>query len=612
MDSPDFLPARLVASERNAAFEPLASTIIRRLHAQPERCALRFRNCSITNAALLNKILRLAERLPEAGIGPGVRVGVSLERGPETLVVLLALWLQGAVYVPLNPVLPRARLFSMCSSAELDLLITEPDLQNTMSSLPCALLVLGAMAFDDPPESPTLLPSAVITAASDLAYILFTSGSSGTPKGVMISQGNIAALFSAVLPLLALPERSRVMGCASFSFDIAFFELLAPLLCGGTLVLADSQTCANPEQLSQLIISEQVTVVQATPSHWHLLTALSWPAPLTLAIATGEALPRATAAAILQRAPILWNLYGPTECTIWASAHRVRAVDLQESSPTLISIGVALPGYTLNLQNTPEGSGDDQELVIGGSGVGLGYCDAHSTITAFRAASDHCEPHGYLTGDLCRRDDEGLLHFRGRRDNQIKHNGYRIELDEITLVLQEHASISQATCLFKPAAAGDTGILFACVVFKPGMPNKNKQQLNAFLATHLPLWMLPQRYFFLASMPLTSHGKPDRNALLALTNCIARNNQQDGNLEMLVAQVFCEVLDIDSIGPCDSFLDAGGSSMLAATLVLTLNERLSTALTLRQALATPPTVSSILTLLRGDPARKPYDVFLKY
>lgn len=584
-------------------FEPLATTIIQRLHAQPERCTLRFRDANITNAALLNKILRLAERLPETGIGSGVRVGVSLERGPETLVVLLALWLVDAVYVPLNPALPRERLVSMCNSAALDWLITEPGLQSTMSSLPCAVLVLETMAFDIPPDSPPLrLPPVAITAISDPAYILFTSGSSGTPKGVTISQGNIAALFSAVLPLLVLPEGSRILGCASFSFDIAFFELLAPLLCGGTLVLADAQTCANAEQLAQLIVSEQVTVVQATPSHWQLLIALPWSAPLTLAITTGEALPRTTAAAILQRAPVLWNLYGPTECTIWASAHRARVEDLQESAPPLISIGTALPGYKLNLEYVPDCTSDDapgnQELVIGGSGVGLGYCASTDSETAFRVSAEHPQQRNYLTGDLCRRDAEGLLHFLGRRDNQVKHNGYRIELDEIALLLQQQTSINQTACLVKPATRDNSSLLFACVVFKPGMPNKNKMQLNAYLATYLPSWMLPQRYYFLDSLPLTTNGKLDRKALLALTNGSVKHiNQQEDSLEARVAQVFCDVLDIDSIGPCDSFLDAGGSSMLAATLVLTLNERLGCTLTLRQALNTPPTVSSIIKLI---------------
>lgn len=588
----------------HTSFEPLAQAILRRLQAQPGHCAIRFRGTGIGTAALLDKILRLAERMPEAGITRGVRVGVCLERCPDTVVVLLALWLLGAVYVPLDPALPRARLVCMCETAELDLLLTQPALQESMSKLPCALLVLEPLSYDPAPQAPAPMPEACTRSeATALAYILFTSGSSGSPKGVMISHGNLAALFAGVLPLLDLPPGCRILACANFSFDIALFELLAPLLCGGTLVLADKQECAAPDKLLALMASEPVTLVQATPSHWQLLTALPWACLPGIAIATGEALPRSTAAAILQHASVLWNLYGPTECTLWSSAHRVQAEDLQANAPAVISIGAALPGYTLDLRETTNAEVHADactgELVIGGKGVGAGYCGMPDA-KAFACVPARPELRVYHSGDLCRRDAQGLLHYLGRGDTQIKHRGYRIELDEIALALQQHASIAQAVCLLKPGQDGEPGLLFACVVFKPGLPNKNKTSLNDFLAARLPAWMLPQRYFFLDTLPLTANGKRDRQALLKLTEPDVRardHNSSLDNLESRVAQVFCEVLDLDSIGPCDSFLDTGGSSMLTATLVLTLNERLGSTLTLRQVLATPPTVSSILKQL---------------
>jgi amino acid adenylation domain-containing protein len=584
-------------------FESLAHVIVRRLHAAPDRCAIRFcdssnaNSISITNAALAHKVLLLAGQLREAGIRHGTRTGVCLERGPGTPALLLALWLQGAVYVPLDAALPRDRLFAMCDTAELELLILHPTLQHTLDNLPCPLLVLQPMTFDLPQTPlPTLSPAPSKITANDLAYILFTSGSSGVPKGVKISHGNIDTLFAAIVPLLGLTENCRILGCANVSFDIAFFELLAPLLCGGTLVLADQQTCGAPQRLLHLLEREQVTVVQATPSHWQLLNALPWTSPVALAIATGEALPRTTAAAIQQHARTVWNLYGPTECTLWASAHCVDSGDIAETAPAIVSIGTPLAGYTLQLRKLDTSDGHEDrcagELLIGGRGVGLGYCGepAHGP-----------ERGHYHSGDLCRYDHNGALHYLGRLDNQVKHNGYRIELDEIALVLQQHMSIRQAVCLVRPARVDANSLLFACVVFRAGMPNRNKKTLNEHLATQLPAWMLPQRYFFLEQLPLTGNGKLDRAALLALTDPVSAQNH-NGSLEARVAQVFCDVLDIDGIGPCDSFLDAGGSSMQAATLVLTLNERLGTALTLRQALNTPPTVNSIIQLLRATAA----------
>ncbi|MDY6984087.1 MAG: non-ribosomal peptide synthetase, partial [Pseudomonadota bacterium] len=564
-----------------------------------------------------------------------------------TLAVLLALWSRGAVYVPLDPALPRERLFAMCETASLDLIVTEPAMHGVTTRLPCALLLLEPLAFDLPAAISTVQlsqtftetmkgnsaiatgatfiapPALALPAAYDLAYILFTSGSSGTPKGVRIAHGNLAALFTAILPLLDLPEGCRVLGCANFAFDIAFFELLAPLLCGGTLVLADSTECSSPLALLQLLERERVNVVQATPSHWQLLTALPWTRGMDVAIATGEALLRATASAVLRHSRCLWNLYGPTECTIWASAHRVTADDLLDTAPTIVSIGRGLQGYTLTLVRDGSAGGgipitgaaddasitdrDSGELVIGGKGVGLGYCGNDEASDVF----ERCTLTGtraYRSGDLCRRDANGLLHYLGRRDNQVKHNGYRIELGEIEQLLQGHMSIKRAACAVRPASGSTPGLLFACVEFRPGLPNRDKTALNAYLADHLPAWMLPQRYFFVDRLPLTANGKLDRKALLSLAAdaalpalaepaCVA---YEAGSLDARVAGIFCEVLDIERIGPCDSFLDMGGSSMLAATLVLTLNERLGTGLTLRQALTTPPTVSRIVQLLRAE------------
>ena len=442
--------------------------------------------------------------------------------------------------------------------------------------------------------APPLLP----VVPGEPAYVLFTSGSSGAPKAVRIGHGNLARLFAAILPLLDLPVGCRVLGCASFGFDIAFFELLAPMLCAGTLVLADETECSSPIALLKLLERERVTVVQATPSRWQLLTALPWTRSLDLAISTGEALLRGTASAVLRHSQRLWNLYGPTECTIWASARRVTAGDLVDTAPAVVSIGTALPGYSLALTGIDDsGCG---ELVIHGEGVGLGYCGEPAADDAFRPCAVTAA-RTYHSGDLCRRDADGLLHFLGRRDSQVKHNGHRIDLGEIEHLLQRHMSIRRAACGVYPAGSYAPGLLFACVESRPGLPNRDKTALNDYLAGYLPAWMLPQRYCFVDSLPVTPNGKVDRTALLAMA-APASTRHEHGSLESRVAAIFCEVLDIERIGPCDSFLDTGGSSMLAATLVLMLNERLGSALTLRQALTTPPTVSSIVQLLRATPA----------
>ncbi|HEY0961340.1 MAG TPA: non-ribosomal peptide synthetase [Pseudomonadales bacterium] len=579
----------------------LIPALITRVMSHPEHCAMRFRGTSITNGDLLRAASQFAGWLHHAGLGHGARVGVCLDRGPGTLAMLLALWMSGMVYVPLDPALPRERLFSMCTTASLDVIVTEARLTSVTARLPCALMMLEEAALTAPASGSSAFGASLERlplAADDLAYILFTSGSSGVPKGVRIGHGNLAALVAGILPLLELREGCRLLGCARFGFDIAFFELLAPLLCGGTLVLADSDECRSPLALLQLIEREQVTVVQATPSHWQLLTALPWTHSLDVAIATGEALMRGTASAVLRHSERLWNLYGPTECTIWASAHRVVAEDLLGTAPAVVSIGSAIPGYSLTI-TAPDASGGG-ELVIHGDGVGLGYCGEQGTNGAFRPCP-LTSARTYHSGDLCRRDAAGLLHYLGRLDMQVKHNGYRIDLGEIEHLLQRHMSIQRAACGVYPPGEAVPGLLFACIEARAGSPNRNKKTLNDYLADHLPAWMLPQRYFFVDHLPVTDNGKLDRTALRAMAAPVSTRHQP-GSLEARVAAIFCDVLGIDRIGPCDSFLDLGGSSMLAATLVLALNEHLGSGLTLRQALATPPTVDSIVQLLRAAPA----------
>lgn len=575
----------------------LLHEIVARLRQDPAACALRFHGDSITNAALLHAVTQLAAWLRAAHVAQGTRVGVCLERSPAYLALLLALWARGAVYVPLDAALPRERLFAMCDVARVDLVITSEVLRPLAERLPCALRMLPCVDMDAAPQTEVPFQPACADDAA-LAYILFTSGSSGTPKGVQICHGNLKTLFAAVLPLLGLTRGCRILGCASFSFDIAFFELLAPLLCGGTLVLADETACTSPPALLELVADEAVNVVQATPSHWNLLVALPWPSSIELAIATGEALLRTTAAAALQHASVLWNLYGPTECTLWSSAQRVSEADLRDTAPAIVSIGRALPGYRLELSEPDEaGAG---ELLISGRGVSPGYCDATDAQVAFDPAHGAVERR-YHSGDICRIDAAGLLHFLGRRDSQAKHNGYRIDLHEIEAALQQHMSVRRAACCVRPPSTTAPSLLSAFVEFRPGLPNRDKAALNRHLAATLPAWMLPQRYFFVDRLPQTASGKLDRAALLALAEQQRRPWQGD-SLEAHVAAVFCEVLDLDAIGPCDSFLDMGGSSMLAATLILALNERLGASLTLRQALTTPPTVTSIVQLLRAAEA----------
>ena len=418
-----------------------------------------------------------------------------------------------------------------------------------------------------------------------------------------------------ILTRLPLPSPFVLLGCANFCFDISLFELLAPILANGSLVLADDESYRNPERLLSIIQSMQINVVQATPSLWRLLLKMAPASSLSLALAlsTGEALEKQLAGAILTHSRQLWNLYGPTECTLWACEHEVNSDDLEKEAPDIITIGHALPGYTVNLISEPDPLFDTGELIIQGPGVAPGYIHGTAEQQACFSSPNQQRPYWqYRTGDRCARNARNGYHFLGRLDSQVKYNGYRIDLEEIAGYLRKHNSVADACCLLKSRTGlGDQ--LIAFVLWRPGEPNKNHQQLRAHLARWLPEWMLPQRYIPLTTWPLGPQGKIDHSTLFKLTEPVriaprkpeplpipeggANSGSADSTLVVEVARIFCEVLELDAISPADNFFDMGGNSMLAASLVMSLNEQLNVSLGFREVLRSPPTVLQIVQLL---------------
>ena len=577
---------------------PVIDVIRHQLHNAATHEALCCREQSVDSQQLAAAAARLAAALRRHGVSQGMVVAVCFSRSTDLVALLLALWYCGAVYLPLDADWPMQRLRAVLELAGPGVLLHQTEFDALAAALPLPALRIERICFDNvgaPNSLATDHVPAVVLAADDPAYLLFTSGSSGIPKGVLVSHGNLANLFHGSLPQLGLQPGWRYLCCSALGFDLVFFELLAPLFTGGTLVMADDHEYRSPAALCGLVARHGIDVVQATPSLWQLLLleGLGTTRRLPLALSCGEALPRATAQRLLEHCSNVWNLYGPTETTLWASALHLGLQDLRTSS-AVISIGKPLPGYRFELLGNPQA--ECSELLIGGKGVALGYLGADAAQADSFTTDANDEPR-FHSGDCCSCDSLGRYQFHHRIDTQLKINGYRIEAGEIEAVLERMPEVEQACCLAETCDDGSARLL-AFVVCGKGMPNRNRESWNRHLAAWLPNWMLPHRYLVIDTLPLTASGKRDRKALLALASVQVPCRDAGGtDTEGQVSALFCAILGVDGITACESFFDAGGSSLLAATLLLALNQHFDTQLRLAELLATPPTVRSVCQLL---------------
>ncbi len=556
----------------------------RRSAVDAARVVLEAGEARLDHDALWHRAWRIAHALRGRGVGRGQFVGVCLERGKDLLPAVLGVLASGAAYVPLDPGFPQARLTDMANDAGLALLLTESAcaealpwershslwLDSDASEIEAAPATEPApdVARDAEPESP--------------AYMIYTSGSTGRPKGVMLPHRAVVCFLHAVAGRPGLREGERLLAVTTLSFDIAVLELMLPLATGGCVVLASREQSADGFALRALLERARISAMQATPSTWRMLFEAGWSATAGFkALVGGEALARDLADALLGCCAEVWNMYGPTEATVWSSCWRVRA-------EVPVSIGTPLANeriWVLDELGQPCPIGVPGEIVIGGAGVALGYWQ-RPELNADRFVPD---PFGasagermYRTGDRGRWRNDGLLEHLGRLDFQVKLRGYRIELGEIEARLGEHAQVRQALAMVREDVPGDARLV-AYVVPRVESVDAARQDWVADLRRHLgeslPGYMIPQHFVPLPRLPLLPNGKIDRKAL---PSPLAGGGGQGGAVkprraltrtETVVAQAMEQALQLPGIGPDDDFFALGGHSLLAAQLAARLREQ---------------------------------------
>ncbi len=555
----------------------------------------------LTGAEVRAKARLIAAQARRHGVGPGDRVAILLPRGARLLPAILGIWSVGASYVPLDPIYPDQRLAAMLGDSGAAAIVVDSAAADApgrpSAAVPIPVVDLADLVLARADEGDPVLglpPSAV-------AETIFTSGSTGRPKGVSVTQGGIAALLEAVRPKLALGPDDRLLAVSTFAFDIALVELLAPVLAGGCVVIADTDQVLDAARLRQLLIDSGATAMQATPAGWRMLVdAGGIPDGVKLRMTAGEPLSRDLADAMgAGDAVRAWNLYGPTETTIYSGG------DAIAPAPAKIEIGSVITGtqlYVLDNRLRPTSPGSYGEVYIGGAGVANGYHGAPG-LTAARFIPDPFSGRPgarlYRTGDVGRWRRSGRIELAGRADRQIKIRGYRIESGEVEAALRNHEDVAQAVVSLR--GGGHDVRLVAYLVTGSG-GDSVPAGLREYLREVLPDYMVPSAFVAVPSLPLTGSGKIDYRALPEPDwgagpgqASVAPRTPTEARLASIIA----ELLALPApVGVNDNFFALGGHSLTATRLMARIRAVYGVDLPIR-TLFSDPTVAGLATAVTG-------------
>ncbi len=476
----------------------------------PDAVAVVFEDQQLTYRQLNERANQLAHHLRSLGVGPETLVGLCLERSAELVIGILGILKAGGAYLPLDADYPQARLDFMLRDAAVEYLVTQQPLLDRVPTNSCRVICLDS-ELGKLNQCDRSNPS-VAVAANNLAYVIYTSGSTGQPKGVQIPHEAVVNFLSAMAVQPGLTSADRLLSVTTPTFDISALELLLPLTVGACVKVLSSELVSDAKGLAAQLSKSAATTMQATPATWQMLIHSGWDGCQGLKVLCGgEALPDSLAQELCLRCGEVWNLYGPTETTIWSTMFRVTNGNTQGSIGRPIANTQV---YVLDAGRNPVPIGVPGELYIGGTGLARGYLNRPKLTTERFVAnpfSDDPSARLYRTGDRCRWRADGNLEFLGRLDDQVKLRGFRIELGEIESVLNEHRDVAHSVVVLREDRPGDKRLVAYFVAASD--TTLSFPELRRYLASRLPDYMLPAAMVVLDSLPLTSSGKIDRRSL---------------------------------------------------------------------------------------------------
>ncbi|WP_060515017.1 non-ribosomal peptide synthetase [Pseudomonas sp. NBRC 111132] len=568
------------------AERPLHQLIEAQVEAAPDAVALVFGERSLSYAELNRRANQLAHKLLELGAGPDVLVGLAVERSLEMVIGLLGILKAGAAYVPLDPEYPQDRLSYMFQDSGIHLLLTQQHLRDALP-VPAGVKTLvldghaGLAGYSDANPVCRVTPD-------NLAYVIYTSGSTGKPKGTLLPHRNVVRLFAATQHWFNFDASDVWTVFHSYAFDFSVWELYGALLYGGKAIIVPKDVARSSEDFHALLVREQVTVLNQTPSAFKPLIPVACEAmkagqglALRHVVFGGEALEVSSLKPWFEvfgdRRPRMINMYGITETTVHVTYRPVTFEDLHKgaSSP----IGEVIPDlswYLLDAALNPILPGCTGEMLIGQAGLARGY-HGRPGLTAERFVPNPFDGNGgrlYRSGDLARYRSDGVIEYIGRIDHQVKIRGFRIELGEIEARLIEQPAVRQVAVLAVDAASGKQLVGYVVPVESEVLQDTEQQarlrdSLRSELKASLPEHMVPAHLLFLEQLPLTGNGKLDRKALPAPDASLLQGEYvaPQTELEREIAAIWADVLKLERVGLADNFFELGGDSIMSLQVV---------------------------------------------
>ncbi|GAK72608.1 putative non-ribosomal peptide synthetase [Agrobacterium rubi TR3 = NBRC 13261] len=541
----------------------------RQVEQRPHATAVIFEARELNYEALDKASDLWAAVLKGRGIGRGHLVAIATPRSEQMLIALLAVAKTGAAYLPLDPSDPRERLSTILEDAMPSVILSTSAACVSLPALKAPVVLL-----DEDPADVTANGVFDGPEPQDTAYVIFTSGSTGRPKGVEIAHASLLNFLQAMQKLLSLKPEDRIVAVTTIAFDISALELFLPLTVGATTVITTRCVVKDPTALYRLIKSNAISIMQATPSLWRMLLS-EYPTELKglRPLVGGEALPRDLARRMEKLGHPVINLYGPTETTVWSACMPLTGSDLDS-----VPIGKPICNtqlYVLDRSHQPVPPGSVGELYIGGAGVAKGYLN-RPELTQERFLPNpfrNGEERMYRTGDLARWRADGVLEYLGRNDHQIKIRGFRVEPGEIEAAIISNGSIRQAVVVLRE----DNGKSKQLVAYLTPAPGRtiDTQHLANRLAGTLPPHMIPAVYVVMEDLPLNTNGKIDRNALpIPQVRTSQAHVAPSTDKEILLARLWCDILELETISIHDDFFQLGGDSLSAASMISALSRKI--------------------------------------